>query len=93
LQIGFLSLHKDAREIITFGDYFFDFLKTLSEKERKKLDYLLALLATEERLSAKIVKPIRDGLFELRMLYSGNIYRVFFVFDKGTIVVLFRTCL
>jgi len=77
------------REITTFGSYFHDFLETLSEKERRKLDYLLSLLITEERLSTKIVKLVQDGIFELRMLYSGNIYRVFFIFDTGDVVVLF----
>ena len=36
------------------------------------------------------MKYIKDGLFELRTEYSGNIYRVFFVFDEGQIVVLFN---
>jgi len=77
------------RETRTFGNYFQDFLETLSEKERRKLDYLLSLLITEERLSTKIVKVVRDGIFELRMLYSGNIYRVFFIFDENAVVILF----
>ncbi|MDR1381694.1 MAG: type II toxin-antitoxin system RelE/ParE family toxin [Tannerella sp.] len=28
-----------------------------------------------------------NGLYELRMDYSGNIYRVFFIFDDGKIAV------
>lgn len=47
-------------------------------------------MATQQRLSAKFVKPIRDGLFELRTIWNGNIYRVFFIFDNGNIVVLFN---
>ncbi len=78
------------REIITFGNYFEEFLQTLNAKEVKKLDYLLSLLATEQILSQKIVKHIRDDIYELRMLYNGNIYRVFFIFDDGNIVVLFH---
>lgn len=35
-------------------------------------------------------KLIRDGLYELRTEYGGNIYRVFFIFDDGKIVVLFN---
>ena len=33
---------------------------------------------------------LRDGLYELRMEYDSNIYRVFFIFDDGQIVVLFN---
>jgi putative addiction module killer protein len=38
----------------------------------------------------KIIKHIQDGLYELRIEYAGNIYRVFFIFDEGNIVVLFN---
>jgi phage-related protein len=33
---------------------------------------------------------VRDGIYELRTEYGGNIYRVFFIFDEGNIVVLFN---
>ena len=33
---------------------------------------------------------IKDGIYELRMLYNENIYRVFFIFDDNNIVVLFN---
>ena len=45
---------------------------------------------TLDRLPAKFVKHIRDGLYELKTEYNGNIYRVFFIFDEGKIVVLFN---
>jgi len=78
------------RKIITYGGYFERFIKTLSEKEVKKLDYIISLLETEDRMPIKFIKFIRDGLFELRMEYESNIYRVFFIFDEGQIVVLFN---
>ena len=31
-----------------------------------------------------------EGLFELRVEYESNIYRVVFIFDEGNIVVLFN---
>ena len=62
----------------------------LEEKEQDKIQYGLLLLKTQERLSAKFVKFIRDGVFELRTEYNSNIYRVFFIFDDGNIVVLFN---
>ena len=48
------------------------------------------MLKTQERLSAKFVKFIREGIFELRTEYNSNIYRVFFIFDDGNIEVLFN---
>lgn len=78
------------RRIITFGRYFSEFMEGLTVKEREKVDYGLVLLKTQGRLPAKFVKYIRDGLYELRTEYNGNIYRVFFIFDEGNIVVLFN---
>lgn len=62
----------------------------LSTKTQEKVHYGLLLLKTQERLSTKFVKALGEGLFELRIEYSGNIYRVFFIFDEGQIVVLFN---
>lgn len=78
------------RTITTYGDYFDEFMKTLDDKTRYKIQQGLLLLATQERLSTKFVKSIKEGLFELRTLWNGNIYRVFFIFDSGKIVVLFN---
>ena len=78
------------RRIITFGRFFGEFMEGLTAKEREKVDYGLALLKTQDRLPTKFVKHIKDGLYELRTEYNGNIYRVFFIFDEGNIVVLFN---
>ena len=65
-------------------------MRPLKEKVQEKIHYGLLLLKTQDRLSRKFVKLIRDGLYELRTEYEGNIYRVFFIFDDGNIVVLFN---
>ena len=78
------------RKIFTYGGYFEAFMETLKEKEQEKIQYGLLLLKTQNRLSKKFVKLIRDGIYELRTEYAGNIYRVFFIFDDGQIVVLFN---
>ena len=38
------------RRIITFGRYFGEFMKGLTDKEREKVDYGLVLLKTQDRL-------------------------------------------
>ena len=78
------------RKIFTYGGYFEAFMATLGEKVQEKIQYGLLLLKTQNKLSKKFVKHIRDGIYELRTEYSGNIYRVFFIFDEGQIVVLFN---
>jgi putative addiction module killer protein len=78
------------RKIRTYGGYFEAFMQTLTEKEQHKINYGLDLLKTQDRVPVKFVKHIRDGIYELRTEYNGNIYRVFFIFDGGQIVVLFN---
>ena len=78
------------RKILTYGGYFEAFMETLKEKEQEKIQYGLLLLKTQVRLSKKFVKHIRDGVYELRTEYGNNIFRVFFIFDEGKIVVLFN---
>jgi len=78
------------RIIITFGGYFEDFMGKLTDKEQQKVDYLLTLLRTQDRLPIKFIKLIRDGVYELRIEYNSTIYRVFFIFDEDKIVVLFN---
>ena len=65
-------------------------MSQLGEQVQEKIHYELLLLKTQNRISTKFVKAIREGLFELRTEYAGNIYRVFFIFDDGQIVVLFN---
>lgn len=77
------------RKIITYGGYFEAFMSELSEKEQRKVDYIISLLATQNRLPTKFIKHIDDELYELRVMWESNIYRVFFIFDDGNVVVLF----
>ena len=36
------------------------------------------------------VGSLRDEIFELRAEHGGNIFRVFFIFDDGNVVMLFN---
>jgi len=88
--INFLYFCSMKRKVKTYGGYFDSFMETLTDKEQEKIQYALLLLKTQNRVSVKFVKHIEDGLYELRIEYNGNIYRVFFIFDEGNIVVLFN---
>lgn len=41
-------------------------------------------------MPTKFIKFVCNELYELRMEYNSNIYRVFFIFDNDQIVVLFN---
>jgi phage-related protein len=78
------------RRIKAYGEYYHDFMLTLGEKEKLKMKYVVSLLETGDRMPVKFLKFIRDGVYELRMEYSSNIYRLFFIFDDGNVVILFN---
>lgn len=78
------------RKIVTFGGYFEAFIAKLPERVVQKIDYGLVLLKTMDRLPAKHMKYLEEGLFELRTEFDGNIYRTFFIFDGNQLVVLFN---
>ena len=81
---------KRERTVIAYKHYFADFVKSIGATEARKIFYVIEMLKTQERISEKFVKSIRDGLYEIRAEYGGNIFRVFFVFDNGNIVILFN---
>ena len=53
----------------------------LSIKEQQKVTYGLLLLKTLEKIPTKFVKHIREGIYELRTEYNGNIFRVFLTME------------
>jgi len=81
---------KHERIISAYKTYFKDFIDTLNEAEARKVFYVIDMLKTQERVNAKFVKYLRDEIFELRAEHGGNIFRVFFIFDDGNVVMLFN---
>ena len=81
-----------ARTIIFYEDYFIDFYKTLDNKVKEKVKYVLDLVKQVDRVPEKFLAPMAgyDGLFEIRVEYQSNIYRIFCCFDQGQLVVLFN---
>jgi phage-related protein len=81
---------KGERKIVAYKHYFLDFMSTLGENESNKIYYVLDMLKIQDRVSEKFIKHIKDGLYEMRAEYNSNIYRIFFCFDEGKIVILFN---
>lgn len=81
---------KKEREILYYESYFIDFFMSLEDGAKKKVSYVLDMLKTQERQNKNFVKFIREGVYELRASHNGNIYRAFFIFDDGNIVMLFN---
>lgn len=92
-----LTLHSETdmekvRDIIIYKNYFLDFYNDQSEKVQSKIDYVLKIVATQQRVPLKFLRAIESekGLFEVRIEMESNIYRIFCCFDNGNLVVLFN---
>ena len=80
------------REIVFYKDYFDDFFESLTDKVQDKIDEVLFMMTVIERVPTKFFKSIEGvkGLFEIRVAYESNIYRIFCCFDKENLVILFN---
>ena len=83
---------KRYRQIIYFKNYYFDFFDKQSEKVKDKIDYVLFLITVADRIPKKFFQHLEgtNGLYEIRVEYQGNIFRIFCCFDEGNLVVLFN---
>ena len=80
------------RKIIFHGSHFVDFYLEQTTKVQEKIEFVFHIIKRVERVSKKFLSPMEntDGLYEIRVEYGSNIYRIFCCFDEGRIVVLFN---
>ena len=78
------------REIIFYKHYFNEFYVAQDDNVKRKILHVLYYIRTIERLPSSILKSIsgKHGLYEIRIEFAGNIFRIFCCFDKGALVVL-----
>ena len=81
-----------ARDIKFYENHFIDFYQSQNTKVRQKIQYVLELIKQVEKVPKKFLKHLEgtNGLYEVRIEYQSNIYRIFCCFDKGNLVVLFN---
>ena len=80
------------REIIFHKNHFIEFYQLQDERVKEKIKYVLELIKQVEHVPEKFFKHLNgtDGLYEIRIEYQSNIYRIFCCFDKGNLVILFN---
>ena len=81
---------KFYRNIFYYKNYYLDFFKTLQPEVKKKFNWTLQLIRDLKNVPVKFFKHMTgtSGLFEIRVEYGSNIYRVFSFFDEGNLVIL-----
>jgi len=80
------------RQIIFHKQYFTVFYLEQPGKVQQKIEYVFKIIRTVQNIPRKFLDHITgtDGLYEIRIEFESNIYRIFCCFDKGNLVVLFN---
>lgn len=78
------------RILSTYGKYFIEFYGKLDKDLQEKIDWVFELIKTVDFIPKKYFKHLAnaDGLFEIRIEFESNIYRIFCFFDEGNLVIL-----
>ena len=69
-----------------------DFYSKLRVEIKGKVQYVFELIKQVEKVPRKFLAPMTGykGLFEVKVEFESNIYRIFCCFDEGRLVVLFN---
>lgn len=83
---------EGPRQIRYFKNYFLDFFDQQNEKVKEKIDHVLFVVTVADRIPQKFFQHLEgtNGLYEIRVEFQGNIYRIFCCFDEGQVVILFN---
>ncbi len=59
---------------------------------KEKIDHVLYVVTVADRIPQKFFQHLEgtNGLYEIRVEFQSNIYRIFCCFDEGQVVVLFN---
>lgn len=73
------------RKIIFYENHFIEFYQKQEQKVKGKIQYVFELIKQVEHVPEKLLKHLTgtDGLYEIRIEYQSNIFRIFCCFDKG----------
>ena len=81
------------RRIIFYGDYFLNFYSRQDEVTQTKIEFVLELIRTIERVPIKFFKYLEgtDGLYEIRVRSGNKQIRIISFLDEGNLVILLNS--
>ena len=85
-----MTIKRKFRTIIFYKEYFQDFFVKQRDKVKDKIIWTFELIEELQKVPEIYLKHIEntEGLFEIRIQQSGDIFRIFCFFNKGQLVVL-----
>ena len=76
------------RSIQFYKSYFEDFFETLSPKVQDKFIWTFDLIEEIDKVPKTYLKHIRNDLYEVRVKFGSNIFRVFVFFDGNKLIII-----
>ncbi len=78
------------RNIIFYEDYFSEFFQKQRQKVKDKIVWTFELIEQLDVVPETYLKHLEgtDGLYEIRVQQGSDIFRIFYFFDEGKLVVL-----
>jgi phage-related protein len=78
------------RTTFVYGTEFWDFYYAQQPEVQNKIDWVIGLVRALEIVPEKFFKHLEgtDGLFEIRIKLSSDIFRIFCFFDEGNLIIL-----
>jgi len=80
------------REIIFYENYFIEFYQIQNQDVKGKIQYVFEVIKQVDPVPEKFLKHLTgtNGLYEIRVKYQSNIFRIFCCFDEGKLIILFN---
>jgi phage-related protein len=81
------------RRLRTYGNHFWEFYNALDKDVQEKIDWVFEIIKSADHVPKKFFQHLSgtDGIFEIRVEYESNIYRILCFFDKGNLVILINS--
>ena len=81
---------KFQRQVYYYKNHFKEFYTKQDLAVRKKIDWVIGLVQEFEIIPSKFFRHIEgsDGIFEIRVMFRRNIFRIFCFFDEDKLIIL-----
>jgi len=88
-NIYYICMQK-IRSVEYYKNYALDFINSQKPKVTAKINWTIGLIERVPRVPENYLKRLdgTDGLYEIRIQYGNNIFRIFCVFDDGKVIIL-----
>jgi phage-related protein len=78
------------RQVLFYKHYFEEFYLTQNNKIQDKIIWTIKLIESYNQIAEKYLKHVTGtrGIYEIRVQYGSEIFRIFCFFDEGKLIVL-----